>query len=91
VDTHDRLTGQIAAEQDDLLATLQLIGDDEDLGRRLCDQLVDLLVESMFLDLRGSYLRGELDRDDYVAELGVLARRCREAGLLPLQSSPRIA
>jgi hypothetical protein len=90
VDAHDRLAELVAEEQDDLLATLQLIGNDEDLGRRLCDQLVDLLVESMFLDVRGRYLRGQLDRDDYVAELGSLARECRSAGLLPLHSSPRL-
>jgi hypothetical protein len=47
-------------------------------------QLVDLLVESMFLDLRHEYLRGDLDRDAYVAALTDLADSCRSVGLLPL-------
>jgi hypothetical protein len=41
-------------------------------------------VEQLFLDLRRRHLDGDLDRDEYVAELGVLAHQCRAAGLLPL-------
>ena len=75
---------RVAAEQDDVLCTIQLVRHDPELGDRLFDQLVDLLVESMFLDLRRAYLGGELTRDDYVVELGAMADRCRSVGLLPL-------
>jgi hypothetical protein len=87
VDAHARLVARVDQEQDDLLATLQLIDGDDALEQRLCDQLVDLLVESMFLDLRGRFLDGILDRDEYVAELADLAQLCRDAGLLPLPSN----
>jgi hypothetical protein len=86
VDEHERLMERVASEQDEVLCTVQLVEGDEELARRLFDQLVDLLVESMFLDLRGSYLSGEIDRDRYVEDLAVLADRCRDAGLLPLPS-----
>jgi hypothetical protein len=38
----------------------------------------------MFLDLRRSYLEGDLARDTYVADLTAIAERCRAEGLLPL-------
>jgi hypothetical protein len=78
----------VGQEEDDLLGTIQLVRDDEDLVRRLFDQLVDLLVEGMFLELRQQYLAGELTRADYVEELSDLAAQCRRAGLLPLPSRP---
>lgn len=84
VDAHRRLIAKVAAEQDDVLCTLLLCRDDATLSERLWSQLVDLLVEGMFLDLRRGYLEGELDREDYVAELTTVAERCREHGLLPL-------
>jgi hypothetical protein len=84
VDAHDRLIARVAAEQEDVLCTLLLCGHDDELGERLWSQLVDLLVEGMFLDLRRGYLRGDLDRDAYVEELTAAAERCRSAGLLPL-------
>lgn len=84
VDAHDRLIARVAAEQDDLLCTLQLCDHDTGLRDRLWAQLVDLLVESMFLDLRRQYLRGHIEREAYVAELTAMAERCRAAGLLPL-------
>ncbi len=77
---------RVAAEQDDVLCTILLVHGNDDLQARLFDQLVDLLVEAMFLDLRRSYLQGELDRQQYVAELSTLADRCRAQGLLPLPS-----
>ena len=86
VDAHDRLIERVAAEQDDVLCTIQLVQGNDDLEVHLFEQLVDLLVEGMFLDLRRSYLQGDLVRDDYVRELGALADRCRGAGLLPLPS-----
>jgi hypothetical protein len=84
VDAHDRLIARVASEQEDVLCTLQLCEHDEELRERLWSQLVDLLVEGMFLDLRRAYLRGELDRECYVDQLTNAAERCRSVGLLPL-------
>jgi hypothetical protein len=84
VDAQNRLIERVAAEQDDVLCTIQLVHDDDALQRRLFDQLVDLLVEGTFLDLRRRYLAGALDRDRYVDELSALADQCRTVGLLPL-------
>jgi hypothetical protein len=84
VDEHGRLADRVAAEQDDVLATLQLVRGDVPLEDRLYEQLVDLMVEGMFLDLRRRYLDGELDRPAYVEELNALADLCRGVGLLPL-------
>jgi hypothetical protein len=84
VDGHERLLDRVAHEQDDILGTLQLVQGDPLLEERLFEQLVDLLVESLFLDLRQQHLEGSLSRDGYVDELAQLAERCREAGLLPL-------
>lgn len=84
VDAHDRLIARVQAEQDDVLCTLTLCGHDDELAERLWVQLVDLLVESMFLDLRRDYLTGQLDREAYVGELTAVADRCRSLGLLPL-------
>jgi len=86
MDAHQRLANRVADEQDDILGTIQLIDGDTELVDRLFDQLVDLLVEGMFLDLREGYLGGEISRDDYVDALAGLADRCRTAGLLPLPS-----
>ena len=84
VDTQNRLIERVGAEQDDVLCTIQLVEGDTALQVRLFDQLVDLLVEGMFLDLRRGYLAGDIDRDRYVDELAALADQCRNAGLLPL-------
>jgi hypothetical protein len=84
VDAHERLVQRVGQEQDDILGTLQLVRGDELLEDRLFEQLVDLLVEGLFLDLRQRYLEGEADRDGYVEELAQLADLCRDAGLLPL-------
>ena len=86
VNAHERLVNRVDAEQDDVLATIQLVQGDELLEARLYDQLVDLLVEGMFLELRRRYLDGELPREAYVDELAALADLCRGAGLLPLPS-----
>ena len=77
---------RVESEQDDVLCTIQLVSGDEDLEGRLFDQLVDLLVEGLFLDLRRAYLAGDVDRDTYVAELSAMADSCRHVGLLPLPS-----
>jgi hypothetical protein len=86
VDGHTRLMKRVAAEQDDVLCTIQLVEGDSALQGRLFDQLVDLLVEGMFLDLRRAYLAGDIERDRYVDELSALADQCRHVGLLPLPS-----
>lgn len=84
MDANDRLAGQVSQEQDDVLGTIQLVKGDTTLEDRLYDQLVDLLVEGLFLDLRRRHARGELDSDCYIAELGSLSAMCRDVGLLPL-------
>ena len=89
MDANDRLANRILQEQDEVLATLQLVHDDEELSQRLYEQLVDLLIEGMFLDLRRQHLDGRLTRTDYVSELARLADSCRQAGLLPLASRQR--
>jgi hypothetical protein len=86
MDAHQRLANRVADEQDDVLGTIQLIEGDEVLEARLYEQLVDLLVEGMFLDLREDYLDGHMGREEYVEVLSDLAARCRRAGLLPLPS-----
>jgi hypothetical protein len=87
VDAHDRLVARVAQEQDDVLCTLQLVQGNDELEARLFDQLVDLLVESSFLELRQQFLEGDVDRGEYVDELARLAEQCRDAGLLPMPSS----
>ena len=86
MEEHERLIERVSAEQDEVLCILQLVKGDDELERRLFDQLVDLLVESVFLDLRTDFLEGRTDRDAYVEELANLADRCRVVGLLPLPS-----
>jgi len=86
MDAHERLVTRVADEQDDILGTIQLIDGDPRLQDRLFEQLVDLLVEGMFLDLRDEYLAGTLTREGYVEVLADLADRCRQVGLLPLPS-----
>jgi len=86
VDAQNRLIERVGAEQDDVLCTIQLVDGDLALQGRLFDQLVDLLVEGMFLDLRRAYLAGDVERDRYVEELSALADQCRNVGLLPLPS-----
>ena len=83
VDAHDRLVQRVGQEQDDVLGTLKLVRGDELLEARLFEQLVDLLVEGLFLDLRQQYLHGTVEREEYVDELAKLADFCRDAGLLP--------
>ena len=86
MDAQNRLIERVGAEQDDVLCTIQLVEGDDALQGRLFDQLVDLLVEGMFLDLRRAYLAGDVDRDRYVGELSEVADQCRSVGLLPLPS-----
>ncbi|MEQ1787120.1 MAG: hypothetical protein ABL966_08720 [Acidimicrobiales bacterium] len=75
---------RVGQEQDDVLGALQLVRGDDLLEARLFEQLVDLLVEGLFLELRQQYLDDDLTREQYVADLSCLADLCRDAGLLPL-------
>jgi hypothetical protein len=77
---------RVDQELDDVLGTLQLVAGDHVLEARLFEQLVDLLVEITFLDLRQRYLDDAIARDAYIAELAALAEQCRGAGLLPLST-----
>lgn len=86
MDDHERLVSRVAGEQGDILGTIQLIAGDRDLEDRLFEQLVDLLVEGMFLDVRDEYLAGDLDHEGYVEAIADLADRCKASGLLPLPS-----
>jgi len=86
VDAHERLVLRVGQEQDDVLGTLSLVRGDELLEARLFEQLVDLLVEGLFLDLRRRYLTGDVAREDYLKELAGLGDLCRNAGLLPLST-----
>lgn len=86
MDEHEWLVTRVAAEQGDILGTIQLVEGDEVLHDRLFEQLVDLLVEGMFLDVRDEYLGGALDHDAYLAAIADLADKCRNGGLLPLPS-----
>ena len=89
VDAHQRLVDRVGQEQDDVLCTIQLVRGDDELEGRLFEQLVDLLIEGMFLDLRTRYLAGEMTRQHYVDDLAALAEQCRDVGLLPLPSRER--
>jgi hypothetical protein len=91
VDAHDRLMQRVDQEQDDVLGTIQLVQGDPVLEARLFEQLVDLLVETLFLDLRQRFLDGQVGRDAYLTELAGLAEECRQAGLLPLSTPTRDA
>ncbi len=86
MDEHERLVTRVSEEQGDILGTIQLVEGDEALHDRLFEQLVDLLVEGMFLDVRDEYLDGAMDHDAYVAAVADLADKCRDGGLLPLPS-----
>ncbi|MGQ0832572.1 MAG: hypothetical protein ACT4OV_12935 [Microthrixaceae bacterium] len=86
---HEDLLRRVCDEQDDVLATLQLVHGNDVLETRLFDQLVDLLVEGMFLDLRQRFQAGGLDREAYLTELASLGELCRSAGLLPLPGRNR--
>ncbi|MEX2292827.1 MAG: hypothetical protein WD691_03485 [Acidimicrobiales bacterium] len=79
------LVREVRRDQDDILASLALVRGDRSLEDRLFDQLVDLLVEGMFIELRQSFHHGLLDRDAYVVELRALVEMCRSVELLPLR------
>ena len=81
----EQLVREVWEEQDDVLASIQLVRGDESLEDRLFDQLIDLLIEGMFVELRQRYLSAMLTMDEYVVELDELVERLSLAGLLPLR------
>lgn len=83
MDAH-QLGDRLDSEIDDVLSTLQLVHGNPSLQDRLFDQLVDLLVEGLFVECQRRYLAGDVDRVGYVAELGELAGQCHRVGLLPI-------
>jgi len=89
VDARDRLAARVEQDIDDLLCTMQLVHSNHQLMDRLYDQVVDLLVERLFLSLRSDVASGRLARSDYAKEVADLAGQCRRAGLLPLPSAGR--
>lgn len=74
---------RVEADIEDVLGTIPLVVANAALTDRLFDQLVDLLLESMLVELRTQLLHGELDARAYGEELTRLADRCRAVGLLP--------
>lgn len=89
MNSNEQIVQEVWGDQDDVLASLPLVRGNRVLEGRLFDQLVDLLLEGMFLDLRQRFHDGHLGRDDYLAELGQLVELCRTAGLLPLRGPLR--
>lgn len=89
MDTHARIAARVDQDTDDVLCTVQLVHSNPVLTDRLFEQLVDLLVERLFLALRADLAEGRIDRADYTGEVADLAGRCRRAGLLPLPSAGR--
>lgn len=84
MDDYERITHRVDLRQDDVLDTLPIVASDPVLLDRLFDQLVDLLVVSMFIGMREEYRAGLVDRDAYLAQARELAERCRGHGLLPV-------
>ena len=81
----EQLAREVWEEQDDVLASIQLVRGNRVLEDRLFEQLVDLLIEGMFVELRQAYLMGQMTRDDYVTHLGEVVDVLSRAELLPLR------
>ena len=73
---------RVEIETQDVLATISFVRENPPLTERLFDQLVDLLLESMLVDLRSQLAAGVLSASEYAAELATLATQCRAVGLL---------
>jgi len=80
------LAKRVADETNDVLASLWLVRDNEDLADRLFRRLVDLLLESSLVELAARMTTGAISRADYIEELGAIAAQCRTVGLLPASS-----
>lgn len=73
---------RVDADIEDVLGTIPLVAANPGLTDRLFDQLVDLLLESMLVELRAQLLHGVLNAREYGDELARLADQCRAVGLL---------
>ncbi|MCU1376242.1 MAG: hypothetical protein JWO68_3528 [Actinomycetia bacterium] len=73
---------RVANETADVLATIPLVAGNEYLSDHLFDQLVDLLLESMLVELRTRLTDGVINAGEYASELAILAGQCRSVGLL---------
>ena len=74
---------RVDADIEDVLGTIPLVTGNPGLTDRLFEQLVDLLLESILVELRAQLVHGVLDAREYGDELARLADRCRAVGLLP--------
>lgn len=83
MDSYTGIRSRISQEQDDLLATIQLVHDNERLSTHLFDALVDRLVAGLFLDLRHQHSAGRLTDSELASELMELTLQCQAAGLTP--------
>ncbi|MBI1843353.1 MAG: hypothetical protein HYR89_01860 [Actinobacteria bacterium] len=81
VEAHAQVNKQI----DDLLATIYLVRDNNELVERLFDQLVNDLVELTFLETHLDFEEGVIDLRDFQEQIATLTRQCRAMGL-PHQS-----
>jgi hypothetical protein len=73
---------RITHDIDDTLTTLPMLHGSKRLADELFDRLVDLLLESILVDLAERVADGEIDQDRLQAELLDLANQCRAVGLL---------
>jgi hypothetical protein len=73
---------RVANETSDVLATIPLVSGNPNLSDHLFEQLVDLLLESMLVDLRSQLSEGVITSGEYAGELATLAAQCRAVGLL---------
>ena len=73
---------RVEADIEDVLGTIPLVSGNAGLTDRLFDQLVDLLLESILVELRAQLVHGVLNAREYGDELARLADRCRAVGLL---------
>ena len=76
------VASRVSADTDDVLATIPLVAGNERLSGHLFDQLVDLLLESILVGLRGDLAEGRLTAQEFADELATLATQCRRVGLL---------
>lgn len=73
---------RVQADIEDVLGTIPLVVANPDLTDRLFGQLVDLLLESILVELRARLVHGVLNAREYGDELAHLAEQCRAVGLL---------
>lgn len=79
---------RVASDTDDVLATVPLVRGNQQLTDHLFSQLVDLLLESILVDLRSELSDGRITAAEYATTLSELARQCRTVGLLQRAGRP---